>query len=414
MIHYRRALLASVALALAPFAADAQERPPEFSIDIRGWVGGAFAVEETGQFTHCGIFRDFDNGISMVLATNPDFQTNLGLRNPDWSLEPGEDVVVQITIDNDFQQQFAARYTGDVEMVVPTGRNEELIDRIRRGNVMTAITPIGEFQFPLTGTFDAVGALFGCVETANALLERAPTVEQGMTPEVLASILEASGLEDFQIAPPDSVEPNAMRLSLLWTTGDIGGGLHQTRRGDEVEMEAFADAYVDIFREACLGDFSADEGETDVLADRYALKTVLLTCTTEESNSQAGLFFALDDFYYSVFIHEGNVDNTDQIVAATDGIAEHIRSVAVQAVADGAAGTEAAEDETPGDETPADETPSDEPSEAEPPPPTDEGEGEGEGDTEPDVTTPEDEPGPDDAAEPQDDTPTDDGTSPVE
>ena len=396
MTHYRRALLASVAFALAPVAASAQERPPEFSIDIRGWVGGAFAVEETGQFTHCGIFRDFDNGISMVLATNPDFQTNLGLRNPDWSLEPGEDVVVQLTVDNDFQQQFAARYTGDVEMVVPTGRNEELIDRIRRGNVMTAITPIGEFQFPLTGTFDAVGALFDCVETANALLERAPTVEQGMTPEVLASILDASGLEDFQIASPEAVEPNAMRLSLLWTTGDIAGGLHQTRRGDTVEMEAFADAYVDIFREACLGDFAADEGETDVLADRYALKTVMLTCATEESTSQAGLFFALDDFYYSVFIHEGGTDNADQIVAATDGVAAHIRSVAVQAVADGAAGPDATEGATPDDAPPEAEPPAED------------------GDGEPDEPPPSDEPPPDDAAGPQDDTPTEDGAPPVE
>ena len=401
MTDYRPALLLSVASALAPAIAGAQERPPEFSIDVRGWAGGAFAVEETGQFTHCGIFRDFENGVSMVLATNPDFQTNMGLRNPDWSLEPGEDVVVQIAVDNNFQQQFAARYTGDVEMVIPTGRNEELIEQIRRGNVLTAITPIGELQFPLTGTFDAVAALFDCVETANALLERAPTVEQGMTAEVLASILEASGLEEFEIASPDAVEPNAMRLSLLWSTGDIAGGLHQTRRGDTVEMEEFAEAYLDIFREACLGEFTEDEGETEVLADRYALKTVQLTCATEESTSQAGLFFALDDFYYSVFIHEGNVTYADQIVTATDGVAAHIRSVAARAVAEGAVESDEAGEAAPSDAPPEDA-----------PPPED-------GDAVPDATTPDEappdaEPAPEETGEPQDDAPTEDSTPPVE
>ena len=343
---------AAIAGTAATGPAAAQTAPPEFSIDVSGWTGGAQGNAQTNQFSHCAISRPYGNGLTLALLMSPRYELNIGLMNPAWTLLPDEEAdpaaeaeaeaepdeeeegeeeppSAEVSIDGVYQRVFPVRIAGDTILMVTTGIDDQLIDLLMRGNNLDVATEYGNYRFALTGTFNSVTALRGCVDTARALTAQARAAggrpgAAPLTGQALVSILRGAGLENAAVATQDSAA-SPLGLSYAWTLGTLTGGVHQSpRQSAQVEIDKFTELYVDQWESTCTEDFQQSPAPAEIIRDRYGLKSVTMQC----GGTYVSLFVALDDNFYNAFFHQGPLASRDLVDDATDGIRRLIREQA--------------------------------------------------------------------------------------
>ena len=340
--------------AIGTAAAQTQSAPPEFSIETSGWTGGAQGNNETGQFSHCAISRPYGNGVTLALLMSPRYELNIGLLNPNWNLLPDEEAeaeaaaaeeaepededeeeeppVAEVNVDGNYVRPFPVRPVSDTILMVTTGVDDQLIDSLMKGNNLDVATDYGNYRFALTGTFNSITALRGCIDTARRMAAeaRANAGQAGpaaLTGEGLVSILRNVGLEGAAVAPQDAAS-SPLALSYAWTIGALTGGVHQSRRGEAVEIDKFTELYIDQFESTCTGEFQSTEGDSSVIRDLYAVKSASMQCGDDATGHYVSLFVALDDNYYTAFFHQGSVVDRAQVDDATAGIRQLIQSQA--------------------------------------------------------------------------------------
>ncbi len=402
----RLSIAACLALAagLAAVPASAQQQPqqqrpagrpsgpPELTINVSGWQGGAFGRQDNHQFSHCGISRAFENGVTMMISMNPEFLVNIGLVNPRWTLTENQQSVARIEIDGGYERQFPAVAAGRNVLVIPTGNTPELIENLRRRNTLTITTGQGPLSFPLRGTSQSLERLRGCVETANRLARRAgqaaapaapaqpggaaPAQPEAATPpaaaaapegtqppagqprevrlslEALTAILAAAGLPDVWLRLPTQIPANDMHLNYVWRTAGVVGGLHQEPRGEQVDIDGFSDRYTALFSGLCPDGFQRQFTDSEVIQRVYAVRTGTIECRQGERQEFVSFFFALDDYNYSAFFHQTALDNRAAAESATAAIARIVHDLASNAGHPPAEGTPEAGSAPPGGAAP--------------------------------------------------------------
>lgn len=358
-----RTLLCAAAICGLAFAdssvvgpSSAQSAPPEFTIDVSGWAGGAQGNNETGEFSHCAISRPYSNGLTLALLMSPRYELNIGLLNPNWNLLPDEEdeaeaaeaeaepepeeededeepPVAEVNVDGAFVKPFPVRAVSDTVLMVTTGVDDQLVDLLMKGNNLDVATDYGNYRFALTGTFNSITALRGCIDTARRLAAEARATAgqarpSALTGEGLVSILRNSGLENAAVAPQDAAS-SPLALSYAWSLGALTGGVHQSPRTNRaVEIDKFTELYIDQFESTCTGEFSRSEGESEVIRDLYAVKSASMQCGDDASGHYVSLFVALDDNHYTAFFHQSSVADRNLADDATNRIRRLIQSQA--------------------------------------------------------------------------------------
>lgn len=389
-------------------AAVAQDAPPEFAINVSGWEGGARARSDAGDFSHCDVRRAYDQDRILVVSLNRRNEINIGLVDPTFEFSPQTGTsTVLLQIDQSLNARIPAAPGGETILVLAAGDTDELLQAMRRGNVMFLETEYGAFQFPLSGTMNAFGALTECIRVANEILPPEPEPEEvvgdgpaGIGRNAMAALLQAAGIEGALLVPQEQLPVDEMELSQIWLIGEVVGGLHQRQRtGGEIEIDAFVEDYLGILDDRCNGTFSFTPDETEVLDNRYAFAPVDMVCSGDEGTSAVTAIFVLDDNFYSVFFHEGDQAIVAEVEVATDAVAALVRQLAVDSLeAPGEEGEappadpDAVDPEAPvsDGETPDSEAPTDDEPSAEEPaaelPVTDEADQEADTDQEPETT----------------------------
>ncbi len=357
-----RTLLCAAAVGGLAFAATnlvgsaaAQTPPPEFTIEVSGWTGGAQGNNETGQFSHCSISRQYGNGLTLALLMSPRYELNIGLLNPNWTLladeeeeateaaeeadpeeeedEEEEPPVAEVNVDGVFVKPFPVRAVADTILMVTTGIDDQLVDMLMKGNNLDVATDYGNYRFALSGTFNSITALRDCIDTARGLAAEARAMASqagpaALTGEALVSILRNSGLENAAVAPQDAAS-SPLALSYAWSLGTLTGGVHQSPRPNRaVEIDKFTELYIDQFESTCTGAFTRSEGESEVIRDLYAVKSASMQCGDETSGLYVSLFVALDDNFYTAFFHQSSIADRGQADDATDSIRRLIQAQA--------------------------------------------------------------------------------------
>lgn len=337
---------ALVTSALAPAAAQdaASEAPEQFTIDVSGWVGGAVGrPDDPRRVGYCGIRREYDDGLTVVFTMNLNSQAQVSLVSPGWTLSPGTQEEVRLRIDSVLDGEGPAIASAQNVLTIPLGEDPQLIQALREGNVLTVNSTQGESRIPLTGSSAGLAALQECVAAARDYVARAqpppaaaaaaaPQASGGprrsaiVTEESLSEILRAAGLQGFRILPQDELPESD--LAFAWQVDSIIGGLLQESRGSEVAVVDFADAFIERMAALCPGQFEESLGEPQVYREIYAVMTASLQCESEDGTSFIAAVFTLDDFFYSVFYHEGAFGQAELVLEETGRIEVLVRSLA--------------------------------------------------------------------------------------
>ncbi|MEQ8964409.1 MAG: hypothetical protein RID91_01170 [Azospirillaceae bacterium] len=355
------AVLALAALPLAPAAAQeagdgaapdgAQGAPPEeFSIATDGWQGGAIGNRD-GSFSHCVAQRDMAEGFRVLFQAGPNFEVNLVLASEGFTLEPRTEAEATVVVDGAFSRTYPAMAAQESVLVVATGRDPELVERVMRGANAVVSGPHGEVTIPLDGTFSAFTALETCVQKARELIQAGeiPAPGQGggngeqgaggqgdgrMTARGIDELLRQAGIEDAAIADPSSIPDDPLDLGQVWQIDEaLVGGLHQTARGEAESMAAFMSDFLGLLEERCPGEATVERGAVERLEGGYAFADASVTCRAENGSAHVALFFALDDNYYSAFFHETSAEQAPRAEEATGKLAAFVRDIARQSVA---------------------------------------------------------------------------------
>lgn len=337
-------LVAAVIVAAGPAAAQAPggggqagapaEAPPEFTIDTAGWTGGAQIQE--GRFLNCSVSRRYDNGLTLIVGMNGRYDINLGLLNPQWTLAEGAETRARVQVDGAFDKTYPAVPAGPQVMVTAVGQDEALFERLRRGSRLTVTIDQDSHQFALTGTAASLGAVRACVDRARQLAGQPPGgagQQRGtLTAQQMAGLLRQAGIENVRFAVPADLPPGVAQLWML-EDPEVQGGVHQRPREDEqIRIDDFAEAFIEVVAESCPVDMAREEQPTQTIGGRYALKSVLLRCPGGEQPAAMSVLFALDDINYSAFFHQAPIAKEAAAAEATAGLEKVIRNLAETAV----------------------------------------------------------------------------------
>ena len=323
--------------AIRPAAAQDDAQAEALAIDVQGWTGGAFGREDTQAFSHCGISREFDNGVTVVVSMNAEFAVNIAFANADWALEPEVEGPAGLSVDGSVNRRLGGLAANPTVFLVPLGADDPFVEALRRGLNLRVDIPPGRFDIPLTGTAASLSQLRDCVEVAATLIAENPELVEppeprevpAMSLEALANILEAAGVAELQFLAPERVPQNDLQLRFVWRSGPMIGGLHQSPRRQAVEIEGFARTYMDIVEAFCPERFEPEIREAEVLGNAYGFASAAVVCgEADGEENYLAFFFALDDFNYSVFFHQAPLPLAEDAVAATEAVQEVVLSLA--------------------------------------------------------------------------------------
>lgn len=341
------ALFAAAALPAA--AQPTAEPPPEFTIATeQGWEGGAVGFPNTNRFSHCGIQRPYDNGITLVFNTNPLNQTTIALQNPEWSFAEGDSQEIDLRIDETLGGSAQAVAGGPEVLVIPIGEDGQVIEALRRGNVLYLDTDQGNFEFPLTGTFNALAELAACVDRARELAEAAaaaapppPSVAnpgdpplannavrrgQGpMTVDSLAGLLRAAGFQEFRIIDPAQIPDSALDLAHVWTLDPVLAGVHQRPLNANADLPAFTAEYAQAILSFCTNQPEPEIAEPVAFAPGFGRQSMTVECAVDETQTNAiHLLTVRDQVAYTAFVQQADLADQPAVTATSEQLAGFI------------------------------------------------------------------------------------------
>ncbi|MDA9432997.1 S1C family serine protease [Bradyrhizobium sp. CCBAU 51627] len=145
-------------------AADA--KGPFGTVNVGGWVGGAFSNDETGAFSHCAATAPYANGVILVVSQNAAGIWSLAFASPSYHFNKDENAAIDVTFDGREQARlYATAYRPDMlTAVMPLN----VVHTFQKASLMVATAGHAVLNFDLRSTGPAISALANCVTRVKA------------------------------------------------------------------------------------------------------------------------------------------------------------------------------------------------------------------------------------------------------
>jgi hypothetical protein len=248
------------------------------------WKGNAYARQD-GVFERCVITTDHPNAMRLGFAISAGGVFEIWLMNKGWALQPGQPQQVTLWVDNGGKRTGNFENVSSEAMAAQFVSDQQLVDALKRGNVLHVTTPTGSYDFKLTGTFKAIGELEKCWAQSTG---RAPAASAGrpvtgmdllsLPPREFAGRVITSQRDSFfKIADEN---PEAMRrwnAALIWM---MEGGLGMASgESTNPTLAALRDNLAQQKQQSCKGEFSASANTVDMAGVAVQVKRVEVRCS---------------------------------------------------------------------------------------------------------------------------------------
>ena len=166
------ALLAAMALSAAANAAVVEEFKAE------DWSGLAFTSNETGEFTHCSVYAEYQNGSTLYISYEVSDVWFFSIANDSWSLAEGGSFDIKFKVDRRGEIEGTGTALGPTQVGLPVEKDHPFVGQLRRGNRLVISFQENDYAFELSNSNKAMNAARDCVRRhvqprhANASRER--------------------------------------------------------------------------------------------------------------------------------------------------------------------------------------------------------------------------------------------------
>jgi S1-C subfamily serine protease len=127
---------------------------------IHAWMGGAYANDSNGVFSHCAAGANYESGVSLIVSQTTTGSWRLGFASQRFSFKHGDALPIDVTFDGQSQARlFATANTSlMVSAILPPN-----VARAFQKSLMVAVAGGTPYQFNLTSTGPLLAAIANCV-----------------------------------------------------------------------------------------------------------------------------------------------------------------------------------------------------------------------------------------------------------
>ena len=156
----RKALLVSCLLQAAVVSI-ANAAGPFGNISVGTWKGGAFSDDNTGAFSHCAASSAFGSEVILVVGQNANNGWLLGFASPNFHLNKGATVPIDVVFDGQEQARLFATATSAslATAILPP----QVARTFQKSSLMVAVSGRTTLQFNLISTGPLIAMLANCV-----------------------------------------------------------------------------------------------------------------------------------------------------------------------------------------------------------------------------------------------------------
>lgn len=297
------------------------------------WTGNAYAQND-GKFERCVITSDHADGMRLGFGKSHEGAFEIWLMNETWDMEPGKPRSVTLWVDDQGKRSGNFQTVSKEAMAAQFAGDNELVDLLKRGNVLHVETPDRSLTFKLTGTFKAIGELEQCWSQAMQASAGGRTGQAGAPPAAPAKGMDLLALsprdfagqvvtsgEDGYFTIPEQV-PEAMRkwnAALIWSVkGDAGVGL-STGVGSNPDIESLRTDLVRQKEAKCTGDMESSSDVRTLPATAIQVKRVEIRCSDIGNGSGVTEIFSFYPHLSGQLLVISHVSNDRELAAEADG-----------------------------------------------------------------------------------------------
>lgn len=295
------------------------------------WTGSAYAQKD-GKFERCVITSDHPDGMRLGFGKALDGSFEIWLMNKGWNLEAGKPQPVTLWVDDQRKRSGNFQTVSNGAMAAQFVGDAELVESLKRGNVLNVQIPAGSLKFKLAGTFKAIGELEQCwaqsarasAGTAAAPQGGAPKRVKGMDllalpPRDFAGQVVTSGSAYFQV--PEQV-PETMRkwnAALIWNIkGQSGVGL-STGVGSNPDVEALRTDLVRQKQAKCKGDMASSSDIRTLPGTAIQVKRVEIRCSDIGNGNGVTEVFSFYPHLSGQLLVISHISDDRNVAIAADG-----------------------------------------------------------------------------------------------
>jgi hypothetical protein len=147
-------------------------------------------------------------------------------------------------------------------------------------------------------------------------------------PDPLVTLLSAAGMAGVVPVSLDRVPQDQRPATFAWKYGPVFGGIREVSIIDNRNLTELTDAYVEVLRNSCTGQFSSSLGPIETLRE-ITLRVGEATCALPERTTEfRHLYYINKARIFTTFIHESDSATKAMASNARDQLAVVIRRLA--------------------------------------------------------------------------------------
>lgn len=261
------------------------------------WSGGAFANDQTGQFSACIASATYKSGITMTVMINRAGNWLLGFGDPAWNLQPDTEIPLSITFDGQSPWTGTAKAFNAHMTVVPMALTSTLINSFRGAYQMQIQAAGRTFAFNLGGTSRLMVQLDRCVETQLAIERGEPPPQYAEAParplnpttapapaaqpetasleleatRIASNLLLQANLPHAHLLTSAETPPQVRGRGAAWMSDDGLGAVEIVSAAVGMDANQVASQLVASDGASCKGDFASGRS-SDLLDDKVITK----------------------------------------------------------------------------------------------------------------------------------------------
>jgi hypothetical protein len=147
-------------------------------------------------------------------------------------------------------------------------------------------------------------------------------------PDPLVNLLSAAGMAGVVPVSLDRVPQDQRPATFAWKYGPVFGGIREVSIIDNRNLTELTDAYVEVLRNSCSGQFTSSLGPIEVLRE-ITMRVGEATCALPERTTEfRHLYYLNKARIFTTFIHESDSSTKAMASYARDQLAAVIRRLA--------------------------------------------------------------------------------------
>ncbi|CAK0751078.1 putative Signal peptide protein [Azospirillaceae bacterium] len=274
------------------------------------WISGP-VVDPKGTFLYCVAESRTTGGQALVLGRSARDELNIAIGMPGAGMTRGQGWPVKVVVDSELRRNRQALAAEPELLVIANGPDQELLEAIGHGQLLTIEGPHDSLAFRLKGSGKAVRDLRACTDNARAgkpgkpLGRIDPAGAPATLPPGVREILAQAGFKKIDLLPLSAAPAGLSPVQAVWRVGPVTAGISETLAAADNTLPTLSEQVANRLRPACGEDFDIRWKEPELLPGA-ALREAVIGCKPggKEPLKLALLFYLTRTGLFTTLFHQ--------------------------------------------------------------------------------------------------------------